>query len=196
MLSDTTSTATIKIADFGLARFFADGSQLRTICGSPLYVAPEILDIGACAETYTPAVDMWSVGVPLYILLSGNSPFDNEDERALFQTIKSGEYSMDDILWEHISDDAKDCVEKLLTVNTAIRMTASQALAHPWMSRVGSLNEIIVPRQLVELKQSRLAGRLESFQNYQEELAFALQSAVKVDQNQYNKASNSSMAGK
>ena len=102
MLSDTTSTATIKIADFGLARFFADGSQLRTICGSPLYVAPEILDIGACAETYTPAVDMWSVGVLLYILLSGNSPFDNEDERALFQTIKSGEYSMDDILWEHI----------------------------------------------------------------------------------------------
>ena len=58
-------------------------------CMSP----PEILDIGACAETYTPAVDMWSVGVLLYILLSGNSPFDNEDERALFQTIKSGEYS-------------------------------------------------------------------------------------------------------
>ena len=184
MLSDTTSTATIKIADFGLARFFADGSQLRTICGSPLYVAPEILDIGACAETYTPAVDMWSIGVLLYILLSGNSPFDNEDERALFQTIKSGEYSMDDILWEHVSDDAKDCVEKLLTVNTAMRMTASQALKHPWLSHAGSPNENVVPRQLVQLKQSRLAGHLESFRNYQEELAFAFQGAANVDQNQ------------
>ena len=91
---------------------------------------------------------------------------------------------MDAILWEHISDDAKDCVEKLLTVNTAMRMTASQALKHPWLSRAGSPNENVVPRQLVQLKQSRLAGHLESFRNYQEELAFAFQSAANVDQNQ------------
>mmetsp|Transcript_13111 Transcript_13111/g.57031 ORF Transcript_13111/g.57031 Transcript_13111/m.57031 type:complete len:248 (-) Transcript_13111:2514-3257(-) len=101
LLSDKTPQATVKIADFGLARFFADDSELRTICGSPLYVAPEILDIGTSSETYTPAVDMWSVGVILFILLSvrkclpsmnlpssfvlimcqGNSPFENEDEQ-------------------------------------------------------------------------------------------------------------------
>jgi len=81
LLSDQTPQAIVKIADFGLARFFADNSELRTVCGSPLYVAPEILDIGMSSETYTPAVDMWSVGVILFILLSGNSPFENEDEQ-------------------------------------------------------------------------------------------------------------------
>jgi len=70
LLSDQTPQAIVKIADFGLARFFADNSELRTVCGSPLYVAPEILDIGMSSETYTPAVDMWSVGVILFILLS------------------------------------------------------------------------------------------------------------------------------
>ena len=185
MLSDTTSTATIKIADFGLARFFADQKstshhlRFASVCRSG--------DIGQLVlvqkRTHT-AVDMWSVGVLLYILLSGNSPFDNEDERALFQTIKSGEYSMDDILWEHISDDAKDCVEKLLTVNTAMRMTASQALKHPWLSRAGSPNENVVPRQLVQLKQSRLAGHLESFRRLSGGAGIAFQSAANVDQNQ------------
>mmetsp|Transcript_38221 Transcript_38221/g.61221 ORF Transcript_38221/g.61221 Transcript_38221/m.61221 type:complete len:297 (-) Transcript_38221:4356-5246(-) len=134
LLSDDTPSAIVKIADFGLARFFADDSELRTICGSPLYVAPEILDIGTSSETYTPAVDMWSIGVILYILLSGNSPFDNEDEQVLFQKIRSGEYSMDDNMWDHISSGAKDCVSKLLKVDTAERMTCSEALRHPWVS--------------------------------------------------------------
>mmetsp|Transcript_13160 Transcript_13160/g.57365 ORF Transcript_13160/g.57365 Transcript_13160/m.57365 type:complete len:263 (-) Transcript_13160:2455-3243(-) len=117
LLSDKTPQATVKIADFGLARFFADDSELRTICGSPLYVAPEILDIGTSSETYTPAVDMWSVGVILFILLSGNSPFENEDEQVLFRRIRSGDYSMDDCLWDYISAGAKDCVRQLLVVS-------------------------------------------------------------------------------
>jgi len=117
LLSDKTPQAKVKIADFGLARFFADDSELRTICGSPLYVAPEILDIGTSSETYTPAVDMWSVGVILFILLSGNSPFENEDEQVLFRRIRSGDYSMDDCLWDYISAGAKDCVRQLLVVS-------------------------------------------------------------------------------
>jgi len=73
ILLSSDSPPVVKVADFGLSRFFSDGSELRTICGSPLYVAPEILDIGVGADTYTPAVDMWSVGVILYILLSVRS---------------------------------------------------------------------------------------------------------------------------
>jgi len=133
LLSDQTPQAIVKIADFGLARFFADNSELRTVCGSPLYVAPEILDIGMSSETYTPAVDMWSVGVILFILLSGNSPFENEDEQILFEKIRSGDYSMDDCLWDYISAGAKDCVRALLVVNTTERMTITEALRHPWI---------------------------------------------------------------
>jgi len=64
----------------------------------------------------------------------GNSPFDIEDEQVLFQKIRSGEYSMDDYLWDHISSEAKDCVQRLLTVDTTARMTVNEALKHPWIT--------------------------------------------------------------
>ena len=177
LLSDGSSSAVVKIADFGLARFFADDSQLRTICGSPLYVAPEILDIGANVETYTPAVDMWSIGVMLYILLSGNSPFENDDEQSLFQMIRLGEYSMDDHLWDHVSDEAKDCVQRLLTVNTSVRMTITQALEHPWVLGLTKSKDATLPDTLSSLKRTRLAGHLESFRMMQDELRLALQNS-------------------
>ena len=177
LLSDGSSSAIVKIADFGLARFFADDSQLRTICGSPLYVAPEILDIGANMETYTPAVDMWSIGVMLYILLSGNSPFENEDEQSLFQMIRLGEYSMDDHLWDHVSDEAKDCVQRLLTVNTSVRMTITQALEHPWVLGLTESKDTTLSDTLSSVKRTRLAGHLESFRMVQDELRFALRNS-------------------
>ena len=177
LLSDGSSSAIVKIADFGLARFFADDSQLRTICGSPLYVAPEILDIGANMETYTPAVDMWSIGVMLYILLSGNSPFENEDEQSLFQMIRLGEYSMDDHLWDHVSDEAKDCVQRLLTVNTSVRMTITQALEHPWVLCSTKSKDTTLSDTLSSVKRTRLAGHLESFRMVQDELRFALRNS-------------------
>ena len=177
LLSDKSASAVVKIADFGLARFFADDSQLRTICGSPLYVAPEILDIGANMETYTPAVDMWSIGVMLYILLSGNSPFENEDEQSLFQMIRLGEYSMDDHLWDHVSDEAKDCVQRLLTVNTSVRMTITQALEHPWVLGLTESKDTTLSDTLSCVKRTRLAGHLESFRMVQDELRFALRNS-------------------
>ena len=177
LLSDKSASAVVKIADFGLARFFADDSQLRTICGSPLYVAPEILDIGANMETYTPAVDMWSIGVMLYILLSGNSPFENEDEQSLFQMIRLGEYSMDDHLWDHVSDEAKDCVQRLLTVNTSVRMTITQALEHPWVLCSTKSKDTTLSDTLSSVKRTRLAGHLESFRMVQDELRFALRNS-------------------
>ena len=73
-----TDSGTIKIADFGLSKLFTEGQALQTICGSPQYVAPEVLAVGpASGSSYTPAVDCWSIGIILYILLSGFSPFDD-----------------------------------------------------------------------------------------------------------------------
>ncbi|KAK9840122.1 hypothetical protein WJX74_003832 [Apatococcus lobatus] len=123
----------IKIADFGLSKFFNPGSVLSTMCGSPQYVAPEILGISDGAQAYSPAVDMWSVGVILFILLSGYSPFDDDNDAILFEKIKSGEYDADDPVWDHVSDDAKDLVARLLVVDASQRLTAGQALAHPWL---------------------------------------------------------------
>ena len=76
---------------------------------------------------------MWSVGVILFILLSGYSPFDHDDEEQLFKNIKEGVYCMDDRIWRYISEGAKDCVRQLLTVDVMNRMTATQALQHPWI---------------------------------------------------------------
>lgn len=133
LMSDRSPKATVKLIDFGLSRLPQDGSEMRTICGSPLYVAPEILDMNLSDTAYTPAVDMWSVGVILFILLSGYSPFDHDDEEQLFKNIKEGVYCMDDRIWRYISEGAKDCVRQLLTVDVMNRMTATQALQHPWI---------------------------------------------------------------
>mmetsp|Transcript_9299 Transcript_9299/g.19867 ORF Transcript_9299/g.19867 Transcript_9299/m.19867 type:complete len:358 (+) Transcript_9299:60-1133(+) len=123
----------VKIADFGLSKFFSPETVLSTMCGSPQYVAPEVLGVGDGLKEYSPAVDMWSVGVILFILLSGYSPFDDDNDAVLFEKIKKGNYDADDPIWENISADAKDIVAKLLTVDSGKRLTAEQALQHPWV---------------------------------------------------------------
>lgn len=158
----------VKVADFGLSRFFTDGSELKTICGSPLYVAPEILDIGTCIDTYTPAVDMWSVGVILYILLSGYSPFDSDDEQAMYQKIKRGEYSMKDDIWQYISEGAKSCIFGLLMVDNRSRMTVAEALHHPWI--LGLTNtEMQIPEHCMQDKRNRYLNHYESFRMSRDE---------------------------
>jgi len=123
----------VKIADFGLSKFFSPETVLSTMCGSPQYVAPEVLGVGDGGKEYSPAVDMWSVGVILFILLSGYSPFDDDNDAVLFEKIKKGTYDADDPIWENISADAKDVVAKLLTVDSASRLSAEEALQHPWV---------------------------------------------------------------
>ena len=114
----------------------------------------------------------------LYILLSGNSPFENEDEHSLFQMIRLGEYSMDDHLWDHVSDEAKDCVQRLLTVNTSVRMTITEALEHPWVLGLTKSNDTTtLSDTLSSIKRTRLAGHLESFRMMQDEMLLALQNS-------------------
>eukprot|EP00898_Chlorokybus_atmophyticus_P006787 jgi/Chlat1/7109/Chrsp57S06734 len=138
LLENNEPDSRVKIADFGLSKFFINGDVLQTLCGSPQYVAPEVLDAGVNQSCYTPAVDMWSIGVILYILLSGFSPFDDESDPVLFQKIRRGDYSMSDPVWDKISLDAKEVVAALLTVDPELRLTAREALSLPWVKGVVS----------------------------------------------------------
>lgn len=133
VMLDESDDSPVKIADFGLSKFFSPETVLSTMCGSPQYVAPEVLGVGDGLKEYSPAVDMWSVGVILFILLSGYSPFDDDNDAVLFEKIKSGNYDADDPIWDRVSNEAKDIVAKLLTVDASKRLTAEQALQHPWV---------------------------------------------------------------
>ena len=110
----------MKIADFGLARSL-DGNQLAsTTCGTPGYVAPEIL----LEEPYGMECDYWSIGVVAYILLSGAPPFYSEDNFKLFEQIKSCDYDFSDESWNDISAEAKDFITKILVADPKKRLTA------------------------------------------------------------------------
>jgi len=117
----------IKLADFGFAKK-VEGKSLDTQCGTPGYVAPEILK----GKKYGTAVDMWSCGVIIYILLGGYPPFHDDNHAILYRKIKAADYAFDPQYWDQVSDDAKDLIRKMLVVDPDKRLTASQALRHPW----------------------------------------------------------------
>jgi len=122
--------ATVKIADFGLAKRAAE-STMETICGTPQYVAPEVI-LGIPGNKYTFTVDLWSAGVILFILLGGYPPFYDEHEPRLFMKIRRGQYSFDDPVWSKVSETAKDLIRKLLTTDPDKRLSAEEALKHEW----------------------------------------------------------------
>lgn len=119
----------LKLADFGFAIKTGD-NNLQTQCGTPGYVAPEILS----NRPYGPPVDMWSIGVITYILLGGYPPFHDENQATLFKKIKQGKFEFHPSVWDAVSDDAKDLISKLLTVDPTKRLTAHQALKHKWIN--------------------------------------------------------------
>ena len=124
----------IKLADFGFAKAVEDLVGERTICGSPHYIAPEILR----KVPYGAPVDIWSCGVILFILLGGYPPFDDEDEEKLFLKIKQGNFQFGmpqtPNVWREISPHAKDLISRMLQVDPKKRPTARACLTHPWFT--------------------------------------------------------------
>jgi calcium/calmodulin-dependent protein kinase I len=104
-------------------------NSLTTQCGTPGYVAPEILE----GTAYDERADMWSVGVILYILLGGYPPFIESTQRDLFRKIRKGEYEFHEEYWGTVSAEAKELISSLLTVSCAKRLTAEQALQNAWI---------------------------------------------------------------
>ena len=105
---------------------------MSTIVGTPQYVAPEII-CGIDKNVYTIAVDMWSAGVILFILLGGYPPFYAKSDAVLFDLIRHGRWGFDDPVWRSVSKSAKNLVAQLLVVDPERRLTAEQTLNHPWM---------------------------------------------------------------
>lgn len=118
----------IKIADFGFSKNFGE-EKLMTSCGSPGYVAPEVLT----SESYDKSVDMWSVGVIIYILLCGYPPFYADNAPALFKKIMDVKYDFEDPSWDDVSADAKDLIRHLLVKEPSERYTAKQCLENRWV---------------------------------------------------------------
>eukprot|EP01105_Mastigella_eilhardi_P022488 TRINITY_DN5531_c0_g1_i2.p1 TRINITY_DN5531_c0_g1~~TRINITY_DN5531_c0_g1_i2.p1 ORF type:complete len:353 (+),score=121.94 TRINITY_DN5531_c0_g1_i2:91-1149(+) len=130
----------IKIADFGLSKMFSN-DVLKTSCGTPDYAAPEVL---TNQGSYGMEVDMWSVGVITYVLLCGYPPFfvEDNDHAALFRLIIAAEYDFPPQEWDSISSEAKDFIRALLVVDPKQRLTATQALQHPWLNKGASANSV------------------------------------------------------
>lgn len=124
----------IKLADFGLANLLTPETALETACGTPGYVAPEIL----WGSGYNKEVDIWSLGVITYILLCGFPPFYDEHQNRLFKKIRNGDYTFPSPYWDQVSDSAKKFVVSMLTVDPDERATADSVLHDAWMDDTSS----------------------------------------------------------
>lgn len=120
----------LKLIDFGLSTHFTRGQRLSRVVGSSYYVAPEVLK-----KSYTEACDLWSLGVIVYMLLSGAPPFYGKNDEAIKASIVQGEYTFPHELFRDVSDDAMAFVSTLLSYSIEYRYTAEQALTHTWLSK-------------------------------------------------------------
>ncbi|KAG0757850.1 hypothetical protein G6F57_010302 [Rhizopus arrhizus] len=123
--------ADLAICDFGIAKMIKDDDDgLHTICGSPGYVAPEVL----LKKAYSFPVDIWAIGVIAYTLLCGYQPFQGESQIELFDEITSGRYEFHYRYWQNISEEARSFIQKCLTLNPNKRPTAAEALNDIWIT--------------------------------------------------------------
>jgi len=133
LLLEDLTTDKIYFADFGFARKITD-KGLKTRCGTPAFVAPEIV----LGRVYNQGVDMWSIGVILFMMLGGYNPFSErtEDLRTLFRKVRAGDFTFHQSQWKNVSPEAKCLISRLLTVDPNYRHTANQALKSDWVQKI------------------------------------------------------------
>ncbi|KAL3809340.1 hypothetical protein ACHAXA_003229 [Cyclostephanos tholiformis] len=157
LLASRISDTNIKIADFGFAKFAPNEHSLATMCGTPGYIAPEILR----REKYGTKSDMWSVGVIVFILLGGYPPFYSTNTKKLLMLTMAGKFEYDPEYWGGISQSCKDMIRSLLELNPARRASAGDILNHPWMEEDRErLRRIILTKSQMELKKFIARTRL------------------------------------
>lgn len=154
LLRSADSDVDILIADFGLSKLLdLDNMVAMSTCGTPIYIAPEIIsqppppsshinnnnnDVAETYGGYTTSVDLWSVGVITYILLSGKPPFFHRNLGFLFSSIKDADFDYPIEDWQSISDEAISFIDSLLVPSPSLRPTALQSLNHPWIRKFAS----------------------------------------------------------
>nr|XP_020450903.1 serine/threonine-protein kinase Chk2-like isoform X2 [Monopterus albus]XP_020450904.1 serine/threonine-protein kinase Chk2-like isoform X2 [Monopterus albus]XP_020450905.1 serine/threonine-protein kinase Chk2-like isoform X2 [Monopterus albus] len=133
LLSSQDDVCLIKVTDFNQSRILEEAMLMRTLCGTPSYLAPEVFT-HASTTGYGLAVDAWSLGVLLFVCLGGYPPFhESFGPQSTIDQIIRGEFTMVQSKWKHVSDQAKDVVRKLLVVDPSKRITIDEALQHPWL---------------------------------------------------------------
>ncbi|XP_042652205.1 calcium/calmodulin-dependent protein kinase type II subunit delta isoform X12 [Tyto alba] len=147
LLASKSKGAAVKLADFGLA-IEVQGEQQAWFgfAGTPGYLSPEVLR----KDPYGKPVDMWACGVILYILLVGYPPFWDEDQHRLYQQIKAGAYDFPSPEWDTVTPEAKDLINKMLTINPGKRITASEALKHPWICQRSTVASMMHRQETVD----------------------------------------------
>ncbi|XP_032634157.1 calcium/calmodulin-dependent protein kinase type II subunit gamma isoform X1 [Chelonoidis abingdonii] len=147
LLASKCKSAAVKLADFGLA-IEVQGEQQAWFgfAGTPGYLSPEVLR----KDPYGKPVDIWACGVILYILLVGYPPFWDEDQHKLYQQIKAGAYDFPSPEWDTVTPEAKNLINQMLTINPAKRITADQALKHPWVCQRSTVASMMHRQETVE----------------------------------------------
>ncbi|GAM17057.1 hypothetical protein SAMD00019534_002320 [Acytostelium subglobosum LB1] len=169
----------VKVTDFGLARVIGQGELAKTLCGSPLYIAPEVIvsktksyAVADFNKGYGFSCDAWSLGALLYVILSGDPPFDDDSDQmtstpTIFTQIMSGDISYPEHIWNEslISKNAQHLVKRLLTVDPNERITIKEALNHPWITTdpsSSSSTTITTNSTIIDRKRLKMSGGLEN----------------------------------
>ncbi|RDX84294.1 Calcium-dependent protein kinase 29, partial [Mucuna pruriens] len=156
LLASKDPKAPLKAIDFGLSVFIEEGKVYREIVGSAYYVAPEVLN-----RSYGKEIDVWSAGIILYILLSGVPPFWAENDKGIFDCILRGKLDLESAPWPSISAAAKDLIRKMLNYDPKERITAAEALEHPWMKEGGEASDKPIDNAvLTRMKQFRAMNKM------------------------------------
>jgi len=140
LLSDNSDLPTIKLADFGLSKLVAPDDTLDVPCGTLGYVAPEVLMM----RRYGKEVDMWSIGVVLYLMVRGRLPFDSKDKQTLIEKTIEAKLDLTGEYWTRLTTQGRDFLGKLLFKDGSTRLSSNQALTHSWIRH----GEIVIPRKI------------------------------------------------
>ncbi|TYJ14293.1 hypothetical protein E1A91_A10G108400v1 [Gossypium mustelinum] len=159
LFKSTKEDSPLKATDFGLSDFIRPGKRFQDIVGSAYYVAPEVLKRKSGPES-----DVWNIGVITYILLCGKRPFWDKTEDGIFREVLKNKPDFRRKPWPTISDSAKDFVKKLLVKDPRARLTAAQALSHPWVREGGDASEIPIDISVLSnMRQFVKYSRLKQF---------------------------------
>ena len=150
------SSGEIKLIDFGLSKIQEGNKKLKTIAGTPYYMAPEVLD-----GKYDTKCDTWSLGVLLYVFMSGYLPFQGDNRNDVFNKISNGQYHFNHPEFKDCSPQVIDLINKLLQTDPKERLSASQALSHPWFTTAHEqTSKVINPNVLMRLKSFKGTSKL------------------------------------